>query len=167
MTVGSWLADNNYGECFLNFPLHLDLCKYCGVDLTQLFLDMCDTGACMVVRVWLCCAMGLRNSSYNVIQDALVAKQFVLGDPNDSANTFQWSSISANFPFSTTYNTSEPKLRKWRRNGMTASKIAQYMDNLRLIAATKELTWQAGSQVVKGLCWLGLQDAACKCRMGS
>ena len=34
VTAGSWLADNNHGECFLNFPLHPNLQKYCGVDLT-------------------------------------------------------------------------------------------------------------------------------------
>jgi hypothetical protein len=34
---GYWCADNNYGEMFLNFPLHEDLQKYCGVDLSQIF----------------------------------------------------------------------------------------------------------------------------------
>ena len=162
LTVGSWLADNDYGKCFLDFFLHPDLGKYCRVGLAWLFPDMCDVEACMVVRVWLCCAMRLRSSPYNVIQGALVAKQFVLGDPNDSKNAFQWSSISENLPFSTTYNMSEPKLRKWRLVGMTASEIAQYVDDLRLIAAKKDLAWQAGSQVAKGLCWLCLKDAVCK-----
>jgi hypothetical protein len=35
--AGAWLADNDYGGMFLNFPLHLDLRKYCGIDLSQLF----------------------------------------------------------------------------------------------------------------------------------
>jgi hypothetical protein len=38
--AGAWLADNDYGEMFLNFPLHPDLRKYCGVDLTQLFPEL-------------------------------------------------------------------------------------------------------------------------------
>ena len=67
VTVGSWLADNDYRECFLNFLLHPDLCIYCGVDLTRLFPETCDTKACMVVGVWLRCAMGLCSSPYNVI----------------------------------------------------------------------------------------------------
>jgi hypothetical protein len=33
----AWLADNNFGEMFLSFPLHPDLKKYCGIDLSQLF----------------------------------------------------------------------------------------------------------------------------------
>ena len=34
VVVGSWLADNDYGEQFLNFSLHSDLPKYCGVNLS-------------------------------------------------------------------------------------------------------------------------------------
>ena len=50
---------------------------------------------------------------------------------------------------------------------MTAWEITQYVDDLRLIVATRDLAWQSGSQVAKGLYWLGLQDAAQKWRMGS
>ena len=46
---------------------------------------------------------------------------------------------SSNLLFSITYNASEPKLRKWRVDGMTASEIAQCVDDLQLIAAMKEL----------------------------
>ena len=38
--AGTWLANNNYGEIFLNFPMHPDLQKYCGTDVTQLFPDL-------------------------------------------------------------------------------------------------------------------------------
>jgi hypothetical protein len=38
--TGAWLADNDYGEMFLNFSLHPDLRKYCGVDLSQLFPEL-------------------------------------------------------------------------------------------------------------------------------
>ena len=121
----------------------------------------------MVVGVWLRCAMGLCSSPYNVIQGALVAKRFVLGDPNDSDNAFQWSFVTENLPCLQSYDASQPRLQKWREDGLTASEIAQYVDDLRLVTASKELAWQAGSQVAKGLCWLGLQDAARKRRMGS
>lgn len=54
------------------------------------------------------------------------------------------------------------------KNGiLTASENAQYDDDLRLIAATKELAWQAGNKGTESLCWLGLQDAARKRRMDS
>ena len=35
--AGTWLADNDYGEMFLNFPMHPDLQPYCGIDVTQFF----------------------------------------------------------------------------------------------------------------------------------
>ena len=35
--AGTWLADNEHGEIFLNFQMYKDLQKYCGVDLTHLF----------------------------------------------------------------------------------------------------------------------------------
>ena len=93
--------------------------------------------------------MGLCPSPYNVIQGLFVAKQFVLDDPIDSTNTLQWSSILENLPCSTTYNVSEPKLKICHLGGMTASEMAQYVDILRLIAATKELAWQVEAKFRK------------------
>ena len=37
--AGSWASDNDYGDMFLNFPLHPSLQVFCGVDLRQLFPD--------------------------------------------------------------------------------------------------------------------------------
>ena len=37
--AGLWLADNDLGDCFLNFPLHPDLQNYCGIDLSLLLLE--------------------------------------------------------------------------------------------------------------------------------
>lgn len=102
--------------------------------------------------------MELCSSPYNVIQGVLVTTRFVLGDLDNSTNAFQWSSILENPPCLSTYNASKVKLKKWRFDGMTASEIAIYVDDLRLIA---------GSHVAKGLSWLGPQDAAQKRHMGS
>ena len=54
--VGSWLGDNDYGEQFLNFPLHPSLQPYCGVDLTQVLKNVGAPGAMRVGR-WVCNAM--------------------------------------------------------------------------------------------------------------
>ena len=48
-----------------------------------------------------------------------------------------------------------------------ASDIVQYMDDARTLAATEELSWLAQSKMAKTLCYLGLQDASRKRRMGS
>ena len=98
---------------------------------------MCDADAYLVVGVWLRCTMDLCSTPCSVIQGALVAKRFILGDLDNSTNAFQWFSVLNNLPCSSTYNMSEPKIKKWRLDGMTASEIVQYMDDLRLIAATK------------------------------
>jgi len=50
-------------------------------------------------------------------------------------------------------------------DGLVASDIAQYVDGVRIIAATEELAWLCSSKMAKGLACLGLQDAARKRRM--
>ena len=51
--AGTWLADNDYGDCFLNYPLHPDLQKFCGIDLSQLFPDLTRLEAQLLVGVWI------------------------------------------------------------------------------------------------------------------
>jgi len=162
--AGSWLADNDYGDMFLNFPLHAKLQKYCGIDLTQLFPTLKAGEASVVVARWLRNAMGLRSSPYASVQGALRAKHIALGDPADENNPFQWDHIKENLPCAKGYDPSLPWLMKMRKDGKSASDIAQYVDDMRIIAATQELAWQCSSRTAKTLCYLGLQDAARKRR---
>ena len=71
-----WCADNDYGEQFLNFNLHPDLQRYCGVDLTQLSTD---APAGDVFGQWKRCAMGLRPSPYAAVKGALIARRWCWG----------------------------------------------------------------------------------------
>ena len=57
--TGIWLADNDYSEMFLNFPMYQDLQKYCGIDVTQLFPDPKKKGGDLTVGCWLRSAMGV------------------------------------------------------------------------------------------------------------
>jgi hypothetical protein len=41
---GTWMADNDVGEMFLNFFLHESVQALCGVDLTRYFPDGVPTG---------------------------------------------------------------------------------------------------------------------------
>ena len=111
--------------------------------------------------------MGLKNSPYNVVQGALRAKREVMGDPGDEKNAFQWDHIIENLPSTAAYDALQLFIKKVRKDGLLASKLAQYAEDCRIIAATKDLAWRSSSQVAKGLCWLGLQDAARKRRLGS
>ena len=168
VVAGSWLADNDYGEQFLNFPLHPDLRKYCGVDLSQLFPDEDLVGADdIVVGAWMRNAMGLKSSPYNSVQGSLRAKRLVMGNPKDENNPFAWHSVRLNLPGTEGYDPTMPWIVKLRKDGLVASDIAQYVDDVRIIAATEELAWLCSSKMAKGLAWLGLQDAARKRRMPS
>ena len=55
--AGSWLVDNDYGDMFLNFPLHPELQKFCGINLSQLYPEMTKDQSQMYVGVLLCNAM--------------------------------------------------------------------------------------------------------------
>jgi len=164
VVAGSWLADNDYGEQFLNFPLHPELRKYCGVDLTQLFPEWKDPKFRLLVGRWTRNAMGLKPSPYNSVQGALVAKHFVMGNPKDPANPFSWDHLKFNLPGSPDYDATLPRLMKIRKDGLLASGVVQYIDDLRIMAASKELAWLCSSRMAKGLSFLGLQDAARKRR---
>jgi hypothetical protein len=87
---GYWCVDNDYSEMFLNFPLHEELQKYCGVDLLQIFDDQMNGEDGPAVGVWTRNAMGLKPSPYAAVQGLLRAKQVVLGDPKDEKNSYQW-----------------------------------------------------------------------------
>ena len=164
--AGSWLADNDYGEQFLNYPLHPDLRKYCGVDLSQLFVDEREGGK-PCVGAWKRNAMGLKSSPYNSVQASLRAKRLVLGDPRDPDNPFAWDKVSLNLPGMADYNPTKPWILKTRKDGLHAADICQYVDDVRIIAPTEELAWLCSSRMAKGLSWLGLQDAARKRRSPS
>jgi hypothetical protein len=112
VTAGSWLANNDYEDMFLNFPLHAKSQKYCGTDLTQLFPDMKAGEASVVVARWLRNAMGLRNSPYASVQGALRAKHIALGDLKDDDNPFQWDHVRENLPRAQNYNPSLPWIMK-------------------------------------------------------
>ena len=169
--AGSWLADNDYGDMFLNFPLHPNLQKFCGVDLSQLFPEMTRDQTQQYVGVWLRNAMGLSPSPYASVQGALRAKGHItgrlMGDRHASSNAYQWDHVLENLPFTSAYKASLPQIRKVRRDGGLASEVVQYVDDLRIVAHSEEQAWLASSQIAKGLSWLGLQDAARKRRRGS
>ena len=164
---GSWLADSDYGDMFLNFKLHKTLQKFCGIDLTELFPNRSRDESQKVIGVWLRNAMGLRPSPYASIQGGLRAKYIVIGDRHDKENAYQWDHVVLNLPFAKNYIANLPRLKKIRVDGGLASEVVQYVDDLRIVASSAEQAWLASSQMAKGLCYLGLQDAARKRRRSS
>ena len=121
--TGSWLADNDYEDCWLNFPLHPDLQKYCGIDIGKLFPELNRNEAQMLIAVWIRNAMGPSQSPYCSIQSGLLAKRLIIGDRTDVNNPLHWDHIEENLPFSETYKASLPKLKKVRIDGLHGSEI--------------------------------------------
>jgi hypothetical protein len=108
--------------------------------------------------------MGLRPSPYCSIQGGLRAKRIILGDPDDPSNPFQWDTVTENLPCSEGYNPTLPWISKVRKDKQSAADIAQYVDDVRVVAPTEDLAWRCSSAIAKTACYLGLQDAARKRR---
>ena len=81
-------GDNDFGDMFLNFQLHLELQKYTGVDGS----DLCHDEEAMawfkekgydatrgIVLTWDRCAMGLAPSPYQAVQTGTRGKRVILG----------------------------------------------------------------------------------------
>ena len=129
-----------------------------------MFPKMNGETACIVVGRWLRNAMGLRPSPYCSIQGGLRAKRVILGDPTDENNPFQWDKVTENLPCSEGYDATLPWIAKVRKDQKSAADLAQYVDDVRVVAPTEELAWQCSSKIAKTACYLGLQDAARKRR---
>ncbi|KAL7559903.1 hypothetical protein ACA910_007271 [Epithemia clementina (nom. ined.)] len=93
--VSTWLADNNFGEMFLNFGLHPKLRVYAGIDHTALFPEEVSRPSVegrpkrkVLWEAWNQCAMGLTTSPYQATQSAQRAKRSALGDRLDPNNVF-------------------------------------------------------------------------------
>ena len=108
VVAGSWLVDNNLGDCFLNFPLHPELQNDCGIDLSSLLPEIKEGDRCGVFAKWLVNAMGVRSSPFCSVQGCTVAKYEVLGDPQDPSNPFVWDRIQLNLPASNNYDATMP-----------------------------------------------------------
>jgi len=156
-----WCADNDYGEQFLNFNLHPELQKYCGVDLTQL-TNVTPTGD--VFGQWKRCAMGLRPSPYAAVKGALIARRMVLGNRHDPNNPFRWARVVLNQPGDDHYRADLPWIMQVKEDGDLATAVCQYIDDLRTCASSETEAWAASCRIGKVLSHLGLQDAARKRR---
>jgi len=167
---GTWLADLDIGEMFLNFPLHESLRTLCGVDLSQYGEILAGRNVKLEdweLRsfAWVRSAMGLRPSPYQAVQGGLVAEECILGDREDPANIFRWDKVVLNLPGSASYDPSRAWVYKIRlSDGRVAADLATYVDDQRVSAPTDLEAWRASRRVASINNYLGLQDAARKRR---
>jgi hypothetical protein len=170
---GTYMADLDVGEMFLNFMLHEQLQEVCGVDLTHYCpveeKPTLDENPKIHER-WTRAAMGLRSSPYQAVQAMSVAEEIILGDRLDATNPFRWNRVRLNLPGQENYDSSLPWVSKVRANPngldheVIASDVFIYVDDVRITGPTELDCWSAAQRVSCTLTHLGIQDAARKRR---
>jgi len=164
LVPGTYMSDNDVGEMFLNFMLHEEVRQLSGVDLTALFPTEVPNYGDKVAERWSRPAMGLRPSPYTAVKGILWADEVIKGDPDKPDNVFRWSKVRLNLPGDKGYDPTLPWVSKIRKDGMLASDLFIYINDLRPTGPTELETWSALQQTSSVLAWLGLQDAARKRR---
>ena len=116
----------------MNIPLHPNLRKYCGIDLSQLLPNEDVEGADnLVLGHWMRNAMRLSPSTpYSSVQGSSRAKYVIMGNPRDDDNPFAWHSIWLYLSGTADYNPTLLCMIKIRKNGLIASDIALYVDGV-------------------------------------
>jgi hypothetical protein len=163
---GTWMADTDLGEMFLNFVLHSSLRELAGVDVTH-FRGSWEKQDGLCWERWTRCAMGLKPSPYQTTQAMLFAEDVIRGDPEAEGNVFRWDSVRLNLPGSETYDPSLPWVYKVRKDGSPAADFFFYVDDNRTTGNSEEEAWLAARRVASVCSYLGIQDAARKRRKAS
>jgi hypothetical protein len=125
---GTCMADNDVGECFLNFILHAELRKLAGVDLSKFFGDEGGT----LWEVWDQAAMGVKSSPYQAVLALTVAEEIIKGDRMQDGNIFKWVvRVRLNLPGDLDYDPNVPWVSKVRADGRIAADLFTFVDDVR------------------------------------
>jgi hypothetical protein len=136
---GTFMADLDVGECFLNFILHSDLRELAGVDLAHYF----GKEGAALWEVWARVAMGMKSSPYQAVLALTVAEEIIKGHRVDEANVYQWARVRLNLPGDMEYNSNLPWVWKVREDGRIAADVFTFVDDLRPTGPSKKIAWQA------------------------
>ena len=138
MLPGCWCGDRDFGEMFLNFPLHPRARLYSGVDLSQSTLEKVEQVEIdHFVGQWTRNAMGLKCSPYLAVQAATRIKRKFLRDHLDRKNPFTWNECVLNLSGSTGYGPTMPWIRKVRSYGSIATDLHFNVDDVRITGETQ------------------------------
>ena len=166
---GTYMADMDVGEMFVNFILHESMQALTGIDLTQFFGEKDSSGEPKLLwERWTRAAMGLKSSPYQAVQAMMVAKDVIRGDRHDPSNVFRWDSVRLNLPGSASYDPGLPWVSKVRlSDGKIAADLFVYVDDARITGASEEECIDATRRVASVLNSLGIQEAPRKRRWAS
>ena len=156
----SWFGDVDAAEMFLNFPLDIQMRKYCGVDISWSSEDGSKVWAC-----WHRMAMGMRPSPWVTIRLLMWMMEVVVGDRKAVSNPFRWDSVKLNLPGSSSYDPSLPRVYKWNEiSNALACECKFFCDDFRVVGPTPLLTKAATHKLETTMAYLGIQDATRKRR---
>jgi hypothetical protein len=141
-------CDLDVGEQFLNYPLHMDLREYSGVDVSGVRSSnpadanwKADWGPGPWER-WERNWMGLQDSPYRSLQWQVCLKFEVYGDQRCLSNPFHWDRVVFNLSGSKGYRSDLPWVMKLRTDGHLAAEIFVYVDDGRKAGHSQELAWR-------------------------
>ncbi len=164
---GTWMADIDLGEMFLNFMLDEDLREYAGVDVSLFFPELLTDSRGTLWKRWCRLLMGFMASPYLATRCLLRARKILMGDRSNPLNPFRWDHIVKNYPGMESYNPLRPMIYKARSDGVIAADVHKYIDDLRPTACDEGEIWRASMQIMTKVNWLGMQNAARKYRDGA
>jgi hypothetical protein len=160
--VGTFMADCDIGEMFLNFMLDPDIRPFAGVDLTELFAD--EAMAKIFWERWERMLMGFKPSPYCTTRAKCQIEPYLKGLRDDPMNVFRWFKVILNLPGSPIYNPVKPWVYKVQEDEVITADLFTYCDDLRPTAPSELECWEGAHQVCCRLTWFGIQDAPRKRR---
>ena len=169
----SFMLDLDMAEMFLNFPMPFLLRRFSGVDLTPFAgaiekllgrsFELNEQGR-LILR-WARAYMGNTKCPYYAVRFYCLAEEVAKGNPDVESNPFHYSEVKLNLPGSSEFDPSLPWAFKWNSAiKQIAADILTYIDDGRLSASSRELSWRAKTSFVSRLQRLGIQDAPRKTR---
>ena len=148
---GTYMCDTDVGEVFLNFMLHEEVRKMCGVDFTLYYPEEVGQGVGNLWERWCRCAMGLTTSPYQAIQGMMWAKELMMGNRLDESNVFRWSKLQMNLPGMTGYDPTKMWLCKVRKDDIVACDISS---TVMIVGTQVPLKQNAGRRPREGRAFL-------------
>ena len=126
LEAGTFIADFDVDEMFLNFMLEPPFRSHAGVDISNVFPDK---GECKLTAYWERILMGFGPSPYFVTKDMMVIEEALRGLRSDVKNVFRWLKVVLNLPGMKSYDSSRPWVYRVRSDGSLTADIFWYIDD--------------------------------------